>query len=171
MPASRRIPTYRRAARSDTPSRVPRSSPVMPGLFWIASSASNARAVGLSSTGIAFPEVDRPGWIVASSPMELLTEPPVAGGELDTLLGTLERTRRLIAWKCGGLDAAAMATTVGKSPVTLGGLVRHLTRVEELSFSSKLHGHQPTGTADDWDRDWAWTAADDPDETWRQWRA
>ncbi|MEO6090570.1 MAG: DUF664 domain-containing protein [Umezawaea sp.] len=103
--------------------------------------------------------------------METLTEPPVAGGELDTLLGTLERTRRLIAWKCGGLDAAAMATTVGKSPITLGGLVRHLARVEDISFSEKLHGRKPARTDEDWDRDWAWTADDDPDEALRQWHA
>ena len=49
MPASRRIATYRRAARSDTPRRSASASPVSPGRFWISSSASNARAVGLES--------------------------------------------------------------------------------------------------------------------------
>jgi hypothetical protein len=104
---------------------------------------------------------------------KLLVEPPVAGSELDTLLGTLERNRRTLAWKCADLDAAAMATTVGKSAITLGGLLRHLTRCEESSFSQKLHGHKPVPawTPEDWDRDWIWTAADDPDEVWRQWRA
>ena len=37
----------------------------------------------------------------------LLTEPPVAGNEVDTLLGSLERMRRTLAWKCADLDAAA----------------------------------------------------------------
>jgi len=27
------------------------------------------------------------------------------------------------------------------------------------------------GRRSDWDRDWLWTADDDPDEVWRQWRA
>lgn len=102
---------------------------------------------------------------------ELITEPPVAGGELDTLLGTLERNRRVLAWKCADLDAAAMATTVGSSSITLGGLLRHLARCEENSFSWKLHGLERVGTAEDWDRDWDWTAADDPEAAWQRWHA
>ena len=100
---------------------------------------------------------------------ELLTEPPVAGSELDTLLGSLERQRRTLAWKCADLDAAAMATTVGPSSITLGGLLRHLARVEEDSFSWKLHDGERPGPAEGWDRDWNWTATDDPDAVWRQW--
>lgn len=102
---------------------------------------------------------------------ELLIEPPVAGTELDTLLGSLERIRRTLAWKCSDLDAAAMATTVGTSVITLGGLLRHLVRCEDSSFSVKLHGNPPAGTPEDWDRDWAWTADDDPDQVWQQWHA
>lgn len=49
--------------------------------------------------------------------------------------------------------------------------MRHLTAVEDASFAGKLHGRKPAGTAPDWERDWAWTADDDPDEAWRQWRA
>ena len=104
---------------------------------------------------------------------ELLTEPPVAGTELDTLLGTLERNRRTLEWKCADLDAAAMATSVGKSAITLGGLLRHLTRCEESSFAWKLHGHQPdpAWSAADWDRDWIWSADDDTEALWRGWHA
>src|SRR5690349_10183085 len=47
--ASRRMATYRRAARSETPSRSPSCCAVIPGLSWITSSASSARAVGLTS--------------------------------------------------------------------------------------------------------------------------
>jgi Protein of unknown function (DUF664) len=36
----------------------------------------------------------------------ILREPPVAGTEIDTLLGALERQRRYVAWKCGNLDSA-----------------------------------------------------------------
>ena len=37
-----------------------------------------------------------------------VVELPAAGGEIETLLGVLERNRRTFAWKCGGLDAAGM---------------------------------------------------------------
>ncbi|GAA2089956.1 hypothetical protein GCM10009759_13140 [Kitasatospora saccharophila] len=48
-PASRRIATYRRAARSLTPSRAANCSDVVPGRSRSTSSARNARAVGLIS--------------------------------------------------------------------------------------------------------------------------
>ena len=63
---------------------------------------------------------------------EVLTEPPVAGDEITTLLGALERNRKTLAWKCADLDAAAMAARLGPSAITLGGLLRHLTRREAI---------------------------------------
>jgi hypothetical protein len=104
---------------------------------------------------------------------ELLTEPPMAGSEIDTLLGTLERNRRTLEWKCADLDAAAMTISVGKSAITLGGLLRHLTRCEASSFASKLHDikAEPPWTPADWDRDWVWTADDDVAALWRGWHA
>src|SRR5450631_128121 len=53
-------------------------------------------------------------------------EPPVAGDETATLLGSLERQRATLAWKCGGLDAAGLRATLGASSMTLGGLLKHL---------------------------------------------
>ena len=50
-------------------------------------------------------------------------EPPAAAGEAATLLGFLEFHRATLAWKCEGLDAAGLATTVGASSMTLGGLL------------------------------------------------
>ena len=110
---------------------------------------------------------------VATMSAEPLLEPPVAGNELDSLLGGLERIRRTFAWKCADLNAEAMSTTVGTSAITIGGLLRHLARAEDSSFSWKLHGHKPSWATDPdaWDRDWQWTAADDPDEAWQQWHA
>ncbi len=35
-------------------------------------------------------------------------EPPAAGTEVETLIGSLERQRRTFAWKCGGLDATGL---------------------------------------------------------------
>ena len=104
-----------------------------------------------------------------TAPTAVLTEPPLAGNELETLLGSLERMRRTLAWKCADLDAAAMATTVGASTMTIGGLLRHLARCEANSFSWKLHDHEPASAGDDdgWERDWQWTAAADADQAWQ----
>jgi hypothetical protein len=99
----------------------------------------------------------------------ILNEPPVAGNELDTLVGALERQRRYIAWKCGGLDSAGLQATLGPSGMTLGGLLKHLALVEDDVFAVKLHGREPQPPWDtvDWDadRDWEWrTAAEDSPE-------
>ena len=91
-------------------------------------------------------------------------------------MGTLERLRRYLAWKCGDLDAAGMRATLGPSTMTLGGLLKHLALVEDDPFSVKLHGRDRCApwNAVDWvaDPDWEWrTAADDsPEELMSQWR-
>jgi hypothetical protein len=63
----------------------------------------------------------------------ILREPPVAGNELDTLVGALERQRGYLAWKCGNLDSAGLRATLGPSAMTLGGLLKHLALVEEYA--------------------------------------
>jgi uncharacterized damage-inducible protein DinB len=106
----------------------------------------------------------------------ILHEPPVAGNELDTLLGALERQRRYVAWKCGNLDPAGAQATLGPSTMTLGGLLKHLTAVEDDMFSVKLHGHDPQPPWDtvDWDGDpdWEWHSAaqDSPEELMSLWQ-
>jgi uncharacterized damage-inducible protein DinB len=106
----------------------------------------------------------------------ILREPPVAGNEVDTLLGGLERQRRYLAWKCGNLDSAGLRATLGRSSVTLGGMLKHLALVEDDWFSVKLHGrprHAPWDTVDwDADPDWEWhTAAEDsPGQLMSLWR-
>jgi hypothetical protein len=103
------------------------------------------------------------------------TGPPAAGNEIDTLLGALERQRRTFAWKTGGLDAAGLRATVGASSITLGGLLKHLTAVEDLTFAWKLLGQRPASPWDtvDWesDPDWDWhSAADDsPEQLYAMW--
>jgi hypothetical protein len=71
-------------------------------------------------------------------------EPPVAGNELDTLLGELERVRGYIAWKCGGLNPAGLRATLGPSTMTLGGLLKHLSACEDHNFSIMLYGRPRT---------------------------
>lgn len=106
----------------------------------------------------------------------ILREPPVAGDELDTLLGALERQRGYVAWKCGNLDSTGLRATLGPSTVTLGGLLKHLALVEDDWFSVKLHGRDPHPPWDavDWkaDRDWDWHSAaeDSPDELLSLWQ-
>ena len=106
----------------------------------------------------------------------ILREPPVAGNEVDTLLGSLERQRRTFAWKCGNLDAAGLRATLGPSSMTLGGLLKHLAVIEDYYFSVKLYGrgqHPPFDTAPwDDDPDWEWhsAAADSPEQLYTLWR-
>jgi len=107
--------------------------------------------------------------------MSILREPPIAGDETDTLVGSLERQRRVTAWKCGGLDAAGLRARVGTSSITLGGLLKHLALVEADYFVHRVHGRDPGApwNAVDWDADpdWEWrTAADDsPEELMALW--
>jgi Protein of unknown function (DUF664) len=102
--------------------------------------------------------------------------PPVAGDEISTLLGSLERQRATLAWKCGGLNAAGLRATVGASSVTLGGLLKHLALIEDHYFTTKLLGREMGAPWDkgDWDNDpdWEWhSAADDsPTELMTIWQ-
>jgi uncharacterized damage-inducible protein DinB len=106
----------------------------------------------------------------------ILREPPVAGDETDTLIGSLERQRRILAWKCGGLDAAGMNATVAASSVTLGGLLKHLALVEDEYFSRRLLGRDfgPPWDTVDWDADpdWEWHSAaeDRPEQLLALWQ-
>ena len=107
---------------------------------------------------------------------EIPSEPPVAGDETATLLGSLERQRAIFAWKTGGLDAAGLNATVGASTMTLGGLLKHLAVVEEEYFSRRLHGWElgpPWDTVDwDADQDWDWhsAAGDTPEQLYTLWQ-
>jgi hypothetical protein len=93
-------------------------------------------------------------------------EPPLAGDETATLLGSLERQRLTFAWKCGDLADEELGLTLGRSTMTLGGLLKHLALVEDEVFTRALLGRPLPAPWDgvDWERDsdWEWrTAADD----------
>jgi uncharacterized damage-inducible protein DinB len=102
-------------------------------------------------------------------------EPPVAAGELETLLGFLEFHRATLEWKTRGLNAEQLRETVGSSSMTLGGLLKHLAFVEDYWFSHRLHGREKAENwaSVDWaaDPDWEWNSAreDSPDELRELW--
>src|SRR5690606_40049620 len=94
------------------------------------------------------------------------TEPPLEGGEEDQLLGFLDYQRQTLEWKCSRLGPDALRATTSASAMTLGGLLKHLSFVENHWFARRLHGlpaEPPWGAVDcARDPDWEWrTAADD----------
>ena len=86
-------------------------------------------------------------------------EPPLAGTEAEHLAGALDRLRTTFRWKADGLDAAGLQARIGASKLTLGGLLKHLARVEEQIFTTKLTG-EPMG--EPWDQV-PWGGEDDPE--------
>lgn len=104
-------------------------------------------------------------------------EPPIAGDEAATLLGSLERQRATFAYKCADLDAKGMQATLASSTMSLGGLMKHLALVEDHMFVSKFRGRplgEPWSTAPwDVDPDWEWHSAvdDSPGELFDLWRS
>ena len=70
-------------------------------------------------------------------------EPPLAGTEVEHLVGALDRLRTTFRWKADDLDAAGLQTRIGASSLTLGGLLKHLAFVEDYTFTTKLRGEPP----------------------------
>lgn len=103
-------------------------------------------------------------------------EPPMNTDEAGTTLGFLDFHRATLAWKCDGLDAAGLNTTIGSSTMTLGGMLKHLAFVEDFWFGYRMAGREPAPPWDtaDWDADpdWDWHSAarDSPQELHRLWR-
>ncbi|WP_151082650.1 DUF664 domain-containing protein [Nocardioides cynanchi] len=99
-------------------------------------------------------------------PPELDLERFLHGDEVETAVVTLERNRRTFAWKCADVDADGLALRLGRSSVTLGGLLKHLAWVEELYFQDHLAGRPSTAPFDgvdlerDWE-EWVWSSAAD----------
>jgi hypothetical protein len=95
-------------------------------------------------------------------------EPPLAGTEVEHLIGALDRLRTTFRWKADDLDADGLQKRIGASALTLGGLLKHLAINEDFITTVKLTG-EPVGEPwlSLWDGtdDWEFTsAADDPPE-------
>ena len=85
-------------------------------------------------------------------------EPPLAGTEVEHLLGALGRLRATFRWKADGLDEAGLSQRLGPSALTLGGLLLHLAICEDFIFTTKLRGE---GFGEPW-RSMGW----DGDDEW-----
>ena len=102
-------------------------------------------------------------------------EPPLAGTEAEALVGALDRLRTTFRWKADDLDAAGLQTRIPCSVLTLGGLLKHLSRAEDEMFTVKLSGTPGSAPWDrapwDADPDWDFTSAagDSPDELYALW--
>lgn len=91
-------------------------------------------------------------------------EPPLAGSEVEHLLGALGRLRTTLRWKAGHLDEAGLRHRIPSSSLSLGGLLLHLAMVEDFTFSTKLRGDELVepwrSLGHDGSPDWEFTAAD-----------
>jgi hypothetical protein len=96
-------------------------------------------------------------------------DPPLRAGEADSLLAFLDYHRDTLRTKVAGLDRGQLGRSLAPSTMTLGGLVKHLTLVEDNWFSVVLDGnsYDEPWDAIDWegDPDWEWRtgAADEPE--------
>ena len=99
-------------------------------------------------------------------------EPPLAGNEVEHLVGALDRLRTTFRWKADDLDTAGLQTRIGASSLTIGGLLKHLAWAEDLMFTTKLSG-EPIGSQ--WEglteEDWEFTSAagDTPEQLYALW--
>ncbi len=96
-------------------------------------------------------------------------EPPLAGTEVDHLVGALERLRTTFRWKADDLDRTGLDTRIGASALTIGALLSHLALVEDDVFGMRVTGERYIGpwgqyySADD--EDWSFTMAAKVDPT------
>lgn len=102
-----------------------------------------------------------------------MSQPPVeptgAPNERQGLEEFLDYYREVMRRKVIGLDSAALNKTVGTSSLTLGGIIKHLSLVEEQWFVEDILGQELSEpwASIDWqaDRDWDFesASADTPD--------
>jgi uncharacterized damage-inducible protein DinB len=90
-------------------------------------------------------------------------EAPFAADEATTLLAFLDYQRDTLRWKCSGLDAEQLSTSLPPSSLTLGGLLKHLAVVEagwlNLTFAGGVARPSWIAEMDPDDDDWSLTTA------------
>lgn len=98
-------------------------------------------------------------------------EVPLAGGEVETLLGFLDYQRATLAWKCAGLDDDQLRLALHPTSMTLAGLLKHMARVEDSWFSNVVgegEALEPWASMP-WAAEWENCAADTGEELRRTW--
>ena len=92
-------------------------------------------------------------------------EPEPAANEVETLRGFLNYQRATLKWKSEGLTQNQMNVCVAKSTITLGGLLKHMTFVENEWFWRWVGDNdrlEPWLSADfTTEPDWEFTSASD----------
>ncbi|MFI9486314.1 DinB family protein [Promicromonospora sp. NPDC052451] len=88
---------------------------------------------------------------------------PLAADEVTMLRAFVNYYRATILRQCEGLSVEQLRTPHPPSTMTLAGMLKHLAYVEDVWFSVRLLGNEPTPPWDtvDWsaDRDWDWNSA------------
>ena len=100
--------------------------------------------------------------------------PPMADAEVTHLVASLDVLRTTFRWKADDLDSAGLAHRVASSSLTLGGLLKHLAAVEDVTFTWKLRGAHPgpmwhPETWDDTDSELLAAGDDSPDQLYATW--
>ena len=98
-------------------------------------------------------------------------EMPLAGTEAQTLLGFLDYQRATLAWKCRGLSDAQLAARLHPTAITLGGLLKHMARVEDGWFSEVVAegaAVEPWASMP-WAEEWTTAGADSGEDLRRLW--
>ena len=100
-------------------------------------------------------------------------EPPLAGDEVQTLLGFLEYQRATLAWKCHGLTDEQLRATLPPTVMSLGGLLMHLARVEDNWFTGVVaeRGRQQPWAAMEWAAEWSEVSAHSGTDLQQMWAA
>ncbi len=98
------------------------------------------------------------GRVTWTAPEVTRDEGPLVAGEREMLQAFLDWHRATLLHKCAGLTGEQLAErSVPPSPLSLLGLIRHMTRVERAWFRQRFADEQ---VDDAYDRDAVWQATD-----------
>ncbi|MDJ0768074.1 MAG: DinB family protein [Ilumatobacter sp.] len=102
-------------------------------------------------------------------PVDLAASPPMAAAERHTLVTFLDYFRSVLLRKASGLTPEQLATRLGPSTLTIGGIVKHMAVVEDGWFQEVwLDAEMPEPWASvDWEHhpDWEFDTAGDDSPT------
>src|SRR4051794_2828369 len=100
-------------------------------------------------------------------------DPPLAGDEAETLTGFLGYQRATLGWKCSGLTDEQLRVRLPSSALSLGGLLKHLARVEDIWFTECV-AEQPLPepwASMPWAAEWDNHVEQTGEELWALWMA